>query len=118
MHDRPTLTITCIGTRNKRHPSLDVKTYHRDDDGTWMPIHSGTRTNSRGEQINYLSPGTGMIADTSQFELSCPNPRCPFVFRHPSLKVATILNDTVAAGEHEIPLLALDIALQRRLAED
>jgi hypothetical protein len=113
--DRPALTITCIGKSKKRHSSLDVQTYHRDDDGTWMPVHSGTRTNSRGEQVNYISPSSGMLAN--QFDLECPNPRCRYKFRHPSLKVATVLNDTLAASQHEIPLLALDIALRRGLAD-
>jgi hypothetical protein len=115
--NRPALTITCVGTTKKRHSALDVKTYRRDDDGTWMPVFSGTRTNTRGEQVDYISPDSGMLAKTAKFNLECPNPRCSYKFRNDSLRVAAVLNEAIAAGRHEMPLLALDIALERGLAD-
>jgi hypothetical protein len=114
-YERPRLTVSCIGTKDKRHSAIHIRTYARHQDGTWMQQHSGTRTNANGDVVHYLVPDSGVRTATGNIEMSCPNPKCPYIFRQPTSKVLLLFDKAIEADEHEVYLLALDIALQRGL---
>lgn len=111
-YERPRLTVSCIGTKNKRHTPIDVITYARHEDGTWLPLHSGVRINAKAERVDYLVPETGMRPGEDAMVLPCPSPRCTYNFQHPASKVLPLFDKAIKADEHEVFLLTLDTAIR------
>jgi hypothetical protein len=105
---RPRFVITCDGTDIKRHKPAIVAIYARDDDGTWLPVHSGVRDG--GKEL--IIPETGYRSEAGQFDWPCSNRRCPYRFRADTAQVAQILDRFLAAGAHEVPLRLIDEELR------
>jgi hypothetical protein len=105
---RPRFVILCDGTGEKPHKPVIVAVYARDDDGTWLPIHSATRD---GKCL--VMPDTGYRADAGQFDWPCRNRRCMYKFRADAGQVGSVLDRLLAAGQTSASLRLIDAALRR-----
>lgn len=109
MSDRHRFVITCDGTEKKRHKPTVVAIYARDDDGTWLPIHSGFRANGGDLTL----PESGYRPEAGQFEWPCPEHHCTYRFRADVTQTAGVLDRLMQAGESGGSLRLIDEALRR-----
>lgn len=103
MSDRPQFTITCDGIATRPHKPAIVAVYARDDDGTWLPIHSAIRD---GKTV--VLPESGYRTTAGQFNWPCPNRRCSYQFRAAVERVNAALDRLLADGQADTTLRHLD----------
>lgn len=105
--NRARITVLCGGTREQPHKPLHVACFSRHEDGSWLPVHSGSRDGS-----SYLAPRTPFRAESGKFDMTCANSQCPYAFRADSVKVSQLLNTLTDRGLTEVSLAFLDAALR------
>lgn len=107
MKERPRFVINCDGVEGKPHKPTVVAVYARDDDGTWLPVHSGVRDGKW-----FVMPDSGYRPAAGQFDWPCRNRRCTYRFRADAARVSAVLDKFMGDGESNATLRRIDEELR------